>query len=47
MRKCEVYMHGQVPQTHSFLLRDGFLGPAEAERGKCPVRQMISGDGDL
>ncbi len=29
MRKNEVYMHGQILGTHSFLLRDGFLEPDE------------------
>ena len=29
MTKTEVYMHGQILGTHSFLLRDGFLEPDE------------------
>ena len=29
MEKNEVYMHGQILGTHSFLLRDGFLEPDE------------------
>lgn len=32
MVKNEVYMHGQILGTHSFLLKDGFLEPEAVKR---------------
>ena len=29
IKMSEVYMHGQILGTHSFLLKDGFLKPDE------------------
>lgn len=29
--KADVYLFGQIPGTHSFLLKDGFLKPDEHE----------------
>lgn len=41
MVKNEVYLHGQILGTHSFLLKDGFLEPEAVKRWSMPKEEDI------